>query len=236
METTPSNPTPSEPVSNLRNCNDCGRAVSVHAESCPHCGAAFVTRKDHGVFYYVFWGVISLAVTLFLLFVVVPLALLAFGIALPAFNNARHEAQLRASGSNAPLALAKKGERDEKQDYMRTQVKVYDFMAQYRDGVVSDRVPAINFKIRNAGTRILDMVEVTVYFGDSDETIIAEEKYYPVLVNKFGLGENKPLKANYIWQLESGHFYAAKSVPSEWKEGAARAKVTDIRFSNAPSE
>ena len=29
---------------NLRRCADCGREVSVHAESCPNCGATFVAR------------------------------------------------------------------------------------------------------------------------------------------------------------------------------------------------
>lgn len=45
---------------NLTQCWDCGREVSKRAESCPHCGAILVRRKKHGVFFYVFWGVISL--------------------------------------------------------------------------------------------------------------------------------------------------------------------------------
>jgi hypothetical protein len=57
-------PLPTKAVNpNLRRCADCGKDVSIRAESCPNCGAAFVRRKKHGVFFYVFWGVISLIVT-----------------------------------------------------------------------------------------------------------------------------------------------------------------------------
>lgn len=56
-------------------------------------------------------------------------------------------------------------------------------------------------------------------------------KSLPVLVTEMSLGDNKPLKAGYIWQMESGKFYAPKSVPGEWQEGSADVKVTEIRFS-----
>ena len=37
---------------------------------------------------------------------------------------------------------------------------------------------------------------------------------------------------NYIWQMERGKFYKADSAPSEWKEGSASAKITDIEFAS----
>ena len=43
----------------LRRCADCGKEVSIRAESCPHCGATFIIKKRHGVFFYVFWGVVG---------------------------------------------------------------------------------------------------------------------------------------------------------------------------------
>ena len=52
---------------NLRKCKDCGKDVSINAEVCPHCGAPFISRKKHGVFFYVFWGVISLMATALIL-------------------------------------------------------------------------------------------------------------------------------------------------------------------------
>ena len=72
-----------------------------------------------------------------------------------------------------------------------------------------------------------------MYFKDAKGNVIAEETYYPVLVSEFSFGrDNKPLKPNYIWQLERGKFYRADSVPDEWKEGAVSAKITDIEFMN----
>jgi hypothetical protein len=70
-----------------------------------------------------------------------------------------------------------------------------------------------------------------VFFKDANGSVIAEEDYTPVLVSQYNFsGDNKPLKPGYIWQQARGSFYAAKSVPSEWKEGSAEVKVTEIRF------
>ncbi|MFC1621424.1 hypothetical protein ACFL2G_03870 [Candidatus Omnitrophota bacterium] len=118
---------------------------------------------------------------------------------------------------------------ESKQSYIDN-VELYDFEAKYFDSMFEGRRPGVTFKIKNAGDKILNRVEVTVYFKDSSGNVIAEEDYHPVLVSDFSLGDNKPLKPNYIWQMESGKFYQAKSVPSEWQEGNAIAKVTDIEF------
>jgi DNA-directed RNA polymerase subunit RPC12/RpoP len=49
---------------NLRRGTDCGKEVSIHAESCPYCGATFAkNNKKHAVFFYVAWGVVSLIAT-----------------------------------------------------------------------------------------------------------------------------------------------------------------------------
>jgi hypothetical protein len=199
--------------------------VSVNADSCPHCGAVFLKRKQHGVFYYVFWGVVSLAVTCFILLVGVPAAFMASG----AFMRARERAQTRAASTNAPP-------QDEKLNYVRTSLKLYDFEARYYETTLEEKVAGVTFKMRNAGNRTLDEVEVTIYFKDSHGVTITEEKYYPVLVSRFNLEDKKPLKPNYIWQLESGKFYTAKRVPSEWKEGSAEALITHIQFAKAGSD
>jgi len=54
-------PPPRLENSNLRPCGFCGKQVSDHAECCPSCGATFIRRKKHGVFFYGFLGVICLA-------------------------------------------------------------------------------------------------------------------------------------------------------------------------------
>jgi hypothetical protein len=120
----------------------------------------------------------------------------------------------------------------EKQAYV-SNVELYDLKARYYETYLERRLPGVEFKLRNKGNRALRKVEVTVYFEDASGAVIAEQEYNPVLVTKYSFGDNKPLRPNYIWQLERGKFYQAKSVPSEWKEGAVKAKITDIEFAQA---
>ncbi|QCQ21262.1 hypothetical protein [Desulfoglaeba alkanexedens] len=119
---------------------------------------------------------------------------------------------------------------EEKQAYIEN-VVLYDIKAKYHKTYLEERVPGVEFKLKNKGNRTLNEVEVTVYFKDANGTIIAEEDYHPVLVTKYSFsGDNKPLKPNYIWQMEADHFYKAETVPTEWKEGAVSAKITNIEF------
>lgn len=119
---------------------------------------------------------------------------------------------------------------EEKQAYIEN-VVLYDLKSRYYETYLEKKVPGVEFKIKNKGDRTLKEVEVTVYFKDTSGIIIAEKSYHPVLVTKYSFsGDNKPLKPNYIWQMESGKFYKADSVPSEWKEGAVSAKITNIEF------
>jgi len=117
----------------------------------------------------------------------------------------------------------------EKREYMR-RVELYDLKAGYYTTFFDERVPGVEFKLRNNGTRTLSQVEVTVYFKDAQGNVIAEEDYHPVLVSSFSLEPSKPLKPGYIWQMERGKFYQAKNVPSEWQEGNVEASVTNIEF------
>ena len=116
-----------------------------------------------------------------------------------------------------------------KTSYIAERLELYDLSAEYIK-TYSGRVPGVLFKLRNSGEQTLDKVEVTVYFKDSDGNIIAEEDFYPVLVTKYSVSDSKPLRPGYIWQMESGKYYTAKNVPSEWKEGMIEAAITDIRF------
>ncbi len=119
---------------------------------------------------------------------------------------------------------------EEKQSYINN-VVLYDLQSMYCETYLEKKVPGVGFKIKNKGNRTLRKVEVTVYFKDASGTIIAEKTYHPVLVTEYSFGgDNKPLKPNYIWQIESGKFYKADSVPTEWKEGAVSAKITNIEF------
>lgn len=125
----------------------------------------------------------------------------------------------------------REGDDPAKAAYIDEHLELYDVSAEFKDSMFDGTVPAVIFKIRNGGERSLDKVEVTVYFKDGHGNVIAEEDYSPVLVTRYSVsGGNKPLRPGYIWQMEQGKFYAAKQVPSEWKEGSIDASITDIRF------
>jgi hypothetical protein len=122
----------------------------------------------------------------------------------------------------------------EQANYISKSLKVYDLRARYYDSMLDGRVPGVDFKIKNNGNRTLNSVTVRVVFQDKNGNPIAEEEYYPVLVTSSGIGDNNtPLRPNYIWQQESGQFYAAKKVPNEWEPGRATATITEIEFADA---
>ncbi len=232
-----SQPLPTSPVpdtnssKNLRVCADCGHQVSRHADACPHCGASF--KKRHGVFFYVFWGVVSLFATIFILWILAVVFLGIGFVAVPAFMAARHEAQIQNGITNSVTATSSPADDLSKQkvDYINNGLVLYDFTSIFHDSEFEGRVPGVNFKIKNIGDKTLKKIEVTVYFKDTSGNVIYDDKFYPVLVTEFGT-DNEPLKPGYIWQQEQGHFYAAKKVPSEWQEGNADAKITDIKFAD----
>ncbi len=120
-------------------------------------------------------------------------------------------------------------ESPEKQAYLE-HLALYDFQAKYYTTVMDERVPGVEFKLKNSGEGTLDLVEVTVYFKDRNGRVISEEDYCPVLVSEMSFEPSKPLKPGYIWQMERGKFYQAPHVPSEWQEGDAEAEITDLQF------
>ena len=110
-------------------------------------------------------------------------------------------------------------------------MKLYDLETGLYDTYLDKRVPGVKFKLKNEGDQALTRVEVTVYFKDAAGATIYEESFVPVSVNSFSLENHGPLRPGYIWELERGKFYTAKSVPTEWKPGAAEARITDLAFS-----
>lgn len=114
--------------------------------------------------------------------------------------------------------------------YIRQNLRLYDLTSKYYDSMLDGRVPGVDFKIKNNGNRTLNEVKVRVVFYDSDNKPIAEEEYFPVLVSEYSMGDNKPLRPNYIWQNEPDKFYSAKNVPTEWKEGKVTASIVSVEF------
>jgi hypothetical protein len=148
----------------------------------------------------------------------------AISTASKAVNEASHKVTSQKQGQADTEAKAKAL-------YILEHLALYDVKAEYVDSALDGKVPGVLFKLRNTGDRNLDMVEVTVLFKDASGKVIFESDYHPVAVSDYSFTENKPLKAGYVWQMESGKFYAEKSVPSEWKEGSVEVKITDLRFS-----
>jgi hypothetical protein len=123
-----------------------------------------------------------------------------------------------------------------KAQYIAEHVELYDMQASYMNSLLEGRVPGVLFKLKNTGDATLSTVEVTVYFRDESGARIAEEDFHPVLAGSYSLASRQPLKPGYVWQMEKGKFYTAKSVPSEWAEGNVEAKVTDIEFAETPQD
>lgn len=129
--------------------------------------------------------------------------------------------------------LAREQEDAVKEEYISQNLELYEVVAKYMDSFLDGRVPGVLFKVRNRGERSLDMVEVTFFFKDANGDILAEEDFLPVFVSDYSFsGDSKPLKPGYVWQMEKGKFYTAKSVPNEWHEGSVEAVITDIRFTD----
>lgn len=116
----------------------------------------------------------------------------------------------------------------ERLDYIKS-VSVYDFSTRWYKDYFGGRNAGVDFKIRNNGNKELSLVALKVYFKDAGGKTIAEEKYVPVSGDS--LFNSSTLKPGYIWQQESGYYYKADSVPSEWKEGNASIEVSDVEFS-----
>ncbi|MBU6955620.1 DUF6694 family lipoprotein [Hahella sp. HN01] len=118
----------------------------------------------------------------------------------------------------------------EKADYM-SKVEITEFFARRIDTYSDKGVPAVRISLKNTGNRSLDKVEVVVYFQDKSGNTIYEKDFLPVLVSRYSFsGDNKPLKPGYIQEMEKGKYYTIDSALSEWEEGKATIKVTDIKF------
>lgn len=117
----------------------------------------------------------------------------------------------------------------EKMEYI-DKVEITEFTADRIDTYLDKGVPAVRLSLKNTGDRSLDQVKVVVYFQNSEGNTIFEEDFHPVNVNSY-MGNSKPLKAGYVFEMEKGKYFTIESALSEWAEGKAVAKVTDIEFS-----
>lgn len=139
----------------------------------------------------------------------------------------KYDEILALDSSNNEI-LAKKNAVVEKINYF-SKVAVYDFVAKYYEQYFGGKEVGVVFKVKNNGNKELKRVQLTVYFKDNSGNIIHEDKFTPVSEYSWN-SNNKSLKPNRIWQMDSGYYLKADNVPSEWKEGYADVKITDIDF------
>lgn len=190
-------------------------------------------------------GIVSIAqkrlangISILLLSVVIPLLLgLVLGVTrtsdvLAEINKANNlqspalESGMQRKPTNTVAAIDKQG-------YITKSIELYDLQAEYINTYTDGRQPAVKFKIKNKGDKTISKVNVLVLFKDKNGAVIGEEDYLPVFLREYDVfGENKPLKPGYIWKPEADKYYLAKSIPTEWKEGAVEARVTDVEFVN----
>jgi TPR repeat protein len=121
----------------LIHCPACNREISILAESCPGCGIPFGSkqRSRHGVFYYVFFGTISLIATFFLLGFFGLFGTVFLGSFMSARESAREVAQQQASRTNdaaSRLAEAQRRRQLEKEEEARATQKAADDFARIR--------------------------------------------------------------------------------------------------------
>ena len=110
-------------------------------------------------------------------------------------------------------------------------IAITEFVATRIDTYNKKGVPAVRIALKNNGDKSLDWVRVTVYFQDSDNKTIYEQTFAPVSVSKYNFSRNNdPLKPGYVREMESGKYFIVESPLSEWKQGNAFAKISDIEF------
>lgn len=119
----------------------------------------------------------------------------------------------------------------EKMNYM-DKVEITEFVAKRIDTYSKKDVPAVRISLKNNGERSLDTVKVIVYFHDAAGKVIYEEDFFPVNVSEYSIRNNKPLKAGYVSEMETGKYYILDSRLSEWDEKKTTIKIVDLKFSS----
>lgn len=150
-----------------------------------------------------------------------------------AIREGLNEVSKAAENSNNAKKIEKADSETAAKEYITNSLDLYDVEAKYFDSLLNRKVPGVLFKLKNKGDKTLNRVEVKCYFLDGSGNRIAEEDFHPVSVSEYSFGgDNKPLKPGYVWSMEAGKFYTAKSVPSEWKEGSIEVEISEIKFAD----
>jgi len=110
-------------------------------------------------------------------------------------------------------------------------VEIHRFEATHINTLSRKNIPAVRFKLNNTGDRNLNKVSITIYFKNAIGKIIKEKNYHPIFVTEYKNSRNtKPLEAGHSWDMPEGEYYTIDDMPSEWQDGEAEIKVTDLEF------
>lgn len=113
----------------------------------------------------------------------------------------------------------------EQKAYIASHLVVENIEAKRREMLIDGKVPTVGFTVKNTGAKTVTRLKVICYFLDASGKRIAEESFIPV--SAYG---SKPLKPGYTWKQEENRHFTAKSVPSDWKEGAVQVEISEIDF------
>lgn len=145
---------------------------------------------------------------------------------LDSFNDSSKDLQTENS-SEGELTKQQGPTLDELRNQYLTNIELTNVEAKYYKSF-GGKEPGISFKIKNEGDSTLSYVKVTAYFkNNTGDTIY--EKDFTVINSSSLFGDSKPLKPNYIHQVDG--YYSVAGVPDEWKEGSVEAKISEIEFS-----
>lgn len=104
------------------------------------------------------------------------------------------------------------------------------------DTYSDDNVPAVRIGIQNAGDRSLDRVEATVYFKNASDQTIFEKTYAVISDSAYVMDTHRraPLKPGYVSEMGSDKYLTIDSTLSQWEEGNASIKITNLEFTPDP--
>jgi predicted RNA-binding Zn-ribbon protein involved in translation (DUF1610 family) len=159
------------PALTLRPCADCYKEISIHAEFCPHCGSPVNPKKRHGVFFYVFWGVVSLIATVVVLFVVA-------GLTSGVFSGLHGSIALTQSDKESAKTILSQLKKTKDHVtgtvFLKTNwVSDYDNQMFLYLGVTASRDVFLRLKIQHKGSEALFIREFLLRVGGAVETIDA---------------------------------------------------------------
>lgn len=111
------------------------------------------------------------------------------------------------------------------QNYVKLEdVEVSEGYGQFDVPGYDKKKPTVQGKIRNTGNQILDIVKINVYFLDSTGIKIGEKEYNIISTYSI-MGDNTPLKPNYVRDWG----YVISDAPSGWDK-RVEVVVSDITF------